>query len=240
MGNIHDSAVHQDKLTPVGATFKASFIRDFVRANDGWFRPVSTQVGPDGALWIMDWYDKYPCYQNANADPEGVDREHGRIWRIAYTGDKPGSKIPSRPDAKMDLAKLSSAELVELLNHANVWHRRTGQRLLNERRDAAVQLALQKLLADGKTLEARLAALWSLHGSELLDDQTLDEHANDKEPAVRTWVARLTGERRQPSDRSLERLRKLAGDNDPSVRLGVATACRQYVSSSLTINTPIP
>ena len=45
MGNIHDSAVHQDKLTPVGATFKASFVRDFVRANDGWFRPVSTQVG---------------------------------------------------------------------------------------------------------------------------------------------------------------------------------------------------
>ena len=53
--------------------------RDFLRANDGWFRPVSTQTGPDGNLWIMDWCDKYPCYQNARADPEGVDRERGRI-----------------------------------------------------------------------------------------------------------------------------------------------------------------
>ena len=71
--------------------------------------PVSTQVGPDGAVWIMDWYDKYPCYQNANADPEGVDRELGRIWRVVFTGNKPGAKVPSRPDVKMDLKKASSA-----------------------------------------------------------------------------------------------------------------------------------
>src|SRR5687767_10067584 len=132
MGNIHDSAVHQDKLTPVGATFKASFIRDFVRANDGWFRPVATQVGPDGAVWIMDWYDKYPCYQNANADPEGVDRAHGRIWRVVHTGDKPGAKVPSHPEG-MNLAKLSNEELAKTLAHKNVWHRRTAQRILTDR-----------------------------------------------------------------------------------------------------------
>jgi len=90
IGNIHDNAVHEEVLTPVGATFKCEPRRDFLRANDGWFRPVSTQTGPDGNLWIMDWCDKYPCYQNAKANPEGVDRERGRIWRVAYTGgDKP-------------------------------------------------------------------------------------------------------------------------------------------------------
>ena len=55
---------------------------NFLVSKDPWFRPVSTQTGPDGALWVMDWYDRYPCYQNAQADPAGVDREHGRIWQI--------------------------------------------------------------------------------------------------------------------------------------------------------------
>ena len=69
IGNIHDNAIHEEVLTPVGSTFKCEPRRDFLRANDGWFRPVSTQTGPDGNLWIMDWCDKYPCYQNAKANP---------------------------------------------------------------------------------------------------------------------------------------------------------------------------
>jgi putative membrane-bound dehydrogenase-like protein len=240
MGNIHQSAINHDTLKRVGSSFLASTNRDFLVANDGWFRPVSTQVGPDGALWVMDWYDKYPCYQNANADPEGVDREHGRIWRVVYTGDKPGAKVSSRPSVNMNLAKASTAELVDLLSYENVWQRRIAQRLLSERRDPASRPALLKLLAQGKSLEARLGALWSLHGAELLDEPALDSFANDKDPAVRTWVARLTGERRQPNDESFERLKKLAADADSSVRLAVATACRQYSSGSLTVNTPVP
>lgn len=238
MGNIHDSAVHQDRLTPNGSSFKASFIKDFVRANDGWFRPVSTQVGPDGAVWLMDWYDKYPCYQNANADPEGVDREHGRIWRVVYAGSKPGAPVPSHP-ANLNLAKLTSAELVNTLAHRNVWHRRMAQRILSERRDAQTKTPLLKLAQAGPTLEARLAALWTMHSSELLDEATLDGLVNDTEPAVRAWVARLSGERGDGSEPVLHRLVSLARDPDPSVRLGVATAARQFVSGSLTINTPV-
>ncbi|MDB6138544.1 MAG: hypothetical protein JWO94_1616 [Verrucomicrobiaceae bacterium] len=86
IGNIHDNAIHEEVLTPAGSTFTCEPRRDFLRANNGWFRPVSTRTGPDGNLWIMDWCDKYPCYQNAKANPEGVDREKGRIWRVVYTG----------------------------------------------------------------------------------------------------------------------------------------------------------
>jgi len=244
MGNIHDNAIHQDRLTPNGSSFKASFIKDFVRANDGWFMPVSTQVGPDGAVWIMDWYDKYPCYQNANADPEGVDREHGRIWRVVYTGKNPGAKVPSRPDVNMDLGKLSSIELVKVLEHPNVWQRRMAQRLLSERRDLPNantlhdDTPLHLLMKNGLTLESRLAALWTLHGADMLEDGILDIPAEDKEPAMRAWAARLTGERGYPLGEAIKRLAKLAKDPDPSVRLAVATAARQFVSGSLTINTP--
>ena len=239
MGNIHASAVHHDRITARGSGFEATPIQDFLVANDGWFRPVSEQVGPDGALWIMDWYDKYPCYQNANADPEGVDRERGRIWRVVYTGDKPGTPVPSHPPG-MNLAKLAPSGLVDMLSHQNVWQRRMAQRLLNERRDPASRKPLEKLAHDGKTLEARLGALWSLHGSGLLTESALDGLAADPEPAIRTWVARLSGERGEFSQTVSSRLQRLSSDKAPAVRLGVATALRQFTSGSLTVDTPVP
>ena len=130
LGNIHQSAINCDRLTPVGSTYKAEKesrllgpskgdwevgAGNFLVCDDHWFRPVSVQTGPDGAMWIADWSDKYPCYQNAQADPEGVDREFGRIWRVVWVGDQPGKAVPSRPDKRMNLTELKSVELVKLL-----------------------------------------------------------------------------------------------------------------------------
>ena len=152
LGNIHESAINCDRLAPVGSTYKAERETKllgppkgdyqvgggtFLASDDRWFRPVSIQTGPDGAMWVMDWYDKYPCYQNAQADPEGVDREHGRIWRIVWTGDQPGKPVPSRPDKNMDLKKLDNAALSALLKDRNSWRQRQAGRLMRER-DVAV------------------------------------------------------------------------------------------------------
>ena len=95
--------------------------------------PVSTQTGPDGAVWIMDWYDKYPCYQNANADPAGVDREHGRIWRVVDR--RHSRKAPSRRAPLRTWIFPSSALRSWWPNSdPNVWQRRTAQRLQRSRR----------------------------------------------------------------------------------------------------------
>ncbi|MDB6124850.1 MAG: putative rane-bound dehydrogenase [Pedosphaera sp.] len=238
-GNIHQNAINHDHLTPNGSSFKATAEKDFLTTTDGWFRPVSEQVGPDGALWVMDWYDKYPCYQNAQADPEGVDRERGRIWRVVYTGKHPGAKVPSRPEVNMDLAKLSTDKLVQLLAHPNIWQRKTAQRILTERRDPEAVPALKKLLQHGETLEARLFALWTLHSSDQLGESVLEDFYNDKEPAIRAWIARIVGERRLADEKYLNGLSKLASDPDPGVRLAVATAARQLVSGSLTVDSPV-
>lgn len=235
-GNIHDNAIHQDRLTPVGSSFKASFTQDFVRANDGWFMPVSTQVGPDGAVWIMDWYDRYPCYQNANADPMGVDREHGRIWRVVHVGDQPGKPVPSRPTNTMDLRGMSVSQLVELLSHSNAWHRRTAQRLLSERRAAEAAPLLEAKVRATSGLDGRLAAFWTLFSSGQMTETTLDLAAGDREPAMRHWAARFTGERRAVSESAGRRLLLLAEDSDATVQAAVATALRLYVSGQLTIN----
>ncbi len=240
MGNIHQNAINHDRLEPNGATFKARPETDFLTTTDGWFRPVSEQVGPDGALWVADWYDKYPCYQNAQADPEGVDRERGRIWRVVYNRDHQ-EKMGSRPITGMNLAQLSVQDLVKLLEHPNIWQRRTAQRMLTERLAGAAlpektsaARAIEALLEKGPAPETRLAALWTLHGTGLLRDGILDRCAADKDSSIRMWAARLTGENK--NDESVGRLARLAEDTEATVRAAVAVASRQLISSSLTVD----
>lgn len=229
MGNIHANRLNHDRVEAKGSSFVAHDLGDFLISNDGWFRPVCTRVGPDGAVWVMDWYDSFPCYQTANANPEGLDRGHGRIWRVVWTGKEKGKAVASRPERRMDLSRLTDARLVRLLAHPNVWHRREAQRLLTERKTTA-EGALMPLLANGETLEARMAALWTLYSAGRMDARTLDRYAGDKEPAVRAWVARLTGEMGRPDEAAIARLVKLAEDKNPTVRAGVAYGARKLNS----------
>lgn len=260
LGNIHQNAINCDRLTPVGSTYKATKestllgpdkgtwevgAGNFLVCDDHWFRPVSNQTGPDGAMWIMDWADRYPCYQNAQADPEGVDRELGRIWRVVWVGDQPGKAVPSRPGREMNLSKLATSELADLLEHENNWHRRQAQHLMSQRRDLRVGNGIHggskvhKLAEkDENDVRFRLAALWALHGANEIEDDFLHNLRKDKEPAIRAWVARLTGERGTPFGPALSRLASLAKDTNATVRLAVAAAARQFVSGSLTVNTP--
>ena len=69
MGNIHGNAINVDVLSRDGSTYKGEHRGDFLRANDAWFMPVVQKTGPDGSLYILDWYDRYHCYQDANRDP---------------------------------------------------------------------------------------------------------------------------------------------------------------------------
>src|SRR5881392_2975137 len=113
MGNIHGGCINVDALRRDGATYIADGEPDFLTAQDAWFIPVSQKIGPDGCLYVLDWYDRYHCYQDANRDPKGVDRERGRIYRISY-GDTPHY-------GAFDLQKTSTDELIKLLDHPNVW-----------------------------------------------------------------------------------------------------------------------
>lgn len=251
IGNIHDNAIHEEVLTPVGATFKCEPRRDFLRANDGWFRPVSTQTGPDGFLWIMDWCDKYPCYQNAKANPEGVDRQYGRIWRVVTvertfqsvgTSSKTRS-TPSREHTDLDLKKLSTADLVKTLEHPNNWMRRMARRMLVENAAPESKPLLEALIASNSVGAARIEALWAT--SLAADEALLNKCVTDNDDAMRQWTARIIGEnfaamRNRSSKLSAEvvnqSLRELGRDQSAAVRAAVLIACRQGVSANLTVS----
>jgi len=252
IGNIHDNAIHEEVLTPVGATFKCEPRRDFLRANDGWFRPVSTQTGPDGFLWVMDWCDKYPCYQNAKANPEGVDRERGRIWRVCYgeTQPKPAEvsqeitrggiefpmfanhRSPSRWSQTLDLKKLPTTDLVKTLEHPNNWMRRMARRMLIEQHAEDTRETLLQIAKSDAPVSVRLEAIWTLSAINTQDYRAIEWLAkNDPNPTLKAWAARLFGEGGHVGHYWLD---ELAENPDPSVRLAVSIALRQKREVHLT------
>jgi putative membrane-bound dehydrogenase-like protein len=251
IGNIHDNAIHEEVLTPVGATFKCEPRRDFLRANDGWFRPVSTQTGPDGFLWIMDWCDKYPCYQNAKANPEGVDRQYGRIWRVVHESDvgvqasadsktsaprsnptSPKGSTPTRPSKDLDLKKLSTADLVKTLEHPNNWMRRMARRMLVERNTLSehdlAELNQNWIRPTNRT--TAIESFWTL-GSMQRNPDLISAAASELD-SIRCWFARFVSGK---EDSAVSELAALANDSSRSVRSHLATSLRGWLSKNLTI-----
>lgn len=252
IGNIHDNAIHEEILTPVGATFKCEPRRDFLRANDGWFRPVSTQTGPDGFLWIMDWCDKYPCYQNAKANPEGVDRQYGRIWRVVWKDQSP-NELGSKPETEWRVFDGTVRKAVNELKNPNSMIRRMARRHIVEllsnpelyngsptEGDTYAYRDLQKLAETSESTGTRLEAFWtlaSIRGTWFgLQDRVLENLSAHRDPAIRLAVARSIGEA-GPSDVDPPQcLEQLAKDSDPLVQTAVAIAARQLASLPLTLD----
>ncbi|MFM1801110.1 MAG: hypothetical protein RJA81_462, partial [Planctomycetota bacterium] len=222
MGNIHGNAINLDHVVKNGSTYSAKAQNDFLQANDAWFMPVVQKTGPDGSLYIVDWYDQYHCYQDANRDPAGIDRLKGRIYRVRY------QKNPLLPVE--DLSQKSSAELVPLLGHENIWHRETARRILVERKADGQVEALLKLTASQDTpKDLRLNALYTLISTQTLPEGPARLLFDDADPTVRAWVVRYAGSLgEKASKRAMSRVQQQASDGHPDVSLQVAIALGKF------------
>src|SRR3546814_13331686 len=77
----------------------AKLLPDLLKSEDDWFRPVNIEFGPDGCLYIADWYDKVISNNELPIDHPGRDKTQGRIWRQTYVGEKPmEQKFRNIPD----------------------------------------------------------------------------------------------------------------------------------------------
>jgi putative heme-binding domain-containing protein len=220
MGNIHGNAINVDVLERNGSTYEAKAAPDFLRANDSWFMAVAQKTGPDGCLYVLDWYDQYHCYQDANRDPAGIDRLKGRLYRVRY------GETPRR--AGFDLARSSDEELVKLLASPNVYDRDIAQRLLTERASPAIRGRLEALVLDGKAdRNARMHGVWALIGSGRLDPGFHIKLLTHKDSVYRSWGVRAAGNAGGVEPTVREKVVRLAGDPSPDVRLQVAIAARK-------------
>ncbi len=228
MGNIHGGAINVDRLERRGATYVAHGEPDFLVAHDTWFMPVSVKTGPDGCLYILDWYDRYHCYQDARRDPEGIDRQNGRLYRVRY-GKAPRAK-------PFDLARDSDEALVRRLSDGNVYFRDLAQRLLSERAAASARRLLESVvLGDPTQKVARMHALWALIGTGSLEPDFHEHLLRSPDASLRAWGVRAAGNFGHVAPRLREAIVGLVDDPAPDVRLQVAVAARK-----LGLDSPVP
>jgi putative membrane-bound dehydrogenase-like protein len=221
MGNIHGGRVNVDVLSRDGSTYFAKPAPDFLIANDAWFMPVSQKTGPDGSLYILDWYDRYHCYQDAGRDPQGIDRLKGRLYRVRY---KETPRVWG-----FDLAKETDDQLLARLEKGpNDYYRGTIVRLLSERRDSHARPTLERMTLDANLpLDVRLRSLWTLIGSDTLADELEQALLSNAEPAIRSWAVRAAGNRGRVAPAIRQKVIGLARDPSADVRLQVTIAARK-------------
>ncbi len=220
MGNIHGNAINVDILERNRSTYKARGAPDFLRANDSWFMPVAQKTGPDGCLYILDWYDQYHCYQDANRDPAGIDRLKGRLYRVRY------GETPRRTG--FDLSRSSDEELIKLLASANVYDRDVAQRLLVERASPAIRGRIAAMVFDDRIERtARMHGLWALIGSGPLNPDFHARLLGHQDPSFRAWGVRAAGNMGHVGSSIRDRVAELAHDPSPDVRLQVVIAARK-------------
>jgi putative membrane-bound dehydrogenase-like protein len=185
--------IHREIMQPAGPTFtsKAAYEgKEFLASPDEWFRPVNMELGPDGALYVVDMYrcviehpDFVPDELKRRPDLRlGDDR--GRIWRIV---PKVGRSGPDRPVSrtKPALSKTSADQLISLLSHSNAWQRETAQRLFLERSAGSSANELREVVKKSESPLGRSHALWVLTGAEALERDDVRIALRDSDPLVR-------------------------------------------------------
>ncbi len=216
-GDLLGHGIYWHTIEPRGSTVKTSHGGELLIANDNWFAPTDVTTGPDGAIYVSDWYDARTAHPDPDAD---WDRTNGRIYRIAAKGTKSAPPI--------DFTKLSTDELLALHSHRNQWYVRRARMELIRRRDGQTQLIAALKSPDEVVV---LEALWSLNATGGFDEALADTLLDNPHAAVRGWTVRLLGDAKTVSPEMAHRLDKFAEhESSVHVRLQLAASAARLPS----------
>ena len=196
-----------------GSTFRTHDEANLLVSSDRWFRPVWTGVGPDGAIYLADWYDTRLSHVKPVDD---WDKERGRVYRVRPAGEAPKLK-------PFDLHTCPPAELLSYLGHRNAWFRKQAVLEIGWRNLQELAPELRRRLTGTNALEA----LWALDALGQTKAVPLD-HAD---PYVRRWSVKIMGER---GDRPNATLLKLALNEKHS------EVCAQILASAKKMPDSLP
>jgi putative heme-binding domain-containing protein len=216
--NILSNVLYWYDVEPIGSTFTTRLGGELLEAHDEWFRPVDLTVGPDGCVYIADWYDVRATHNNTREDT--WDKTSGRIYRMDYG--------PRRPIPGFNLSQEPSAALVERLRDPNEWFHREARRVLAERRDTSIIPRLRESIFSASTDHDALEFLWALYVSGGFDEALARRLLEHPRSPVRRWAVRFLGDSRKVEAGTLEALAALAArESDPHVRSQLASSSRR-------------
>ncbi len=208
-------------VSPAGSGYTARLMPDVIRATHPAFRPVDVKMGPDGAIYVADWYN--PIIQHGEVDFRDPRRDvtHGRIWRVTAKG----RKLAPRPD----LAKATAAELVKLLESPEGWTRHFARRELKERfgKESLGALAAWRPAEEPHLLEA----LWTYQTLDVVEPKLLARLLEASDPRVRAAAVRVLSAWHDRVPGALGDLERRVADEHPQVRLEAVRALGEMKSA---------
>ncbi|MCA9000111.1 MAG: c-type cytochrome, partial [Planctomycetaceae bacterium] len=210
-------AVRWHHVLPDASSVRSQNGGVLLQANDTWFAPSDATIGPDGAVYIADWYDK----RTAHPDPDATwDRSNGRVYRLQWAD---AVRPPTR-----NLSGLTDRELIEQLDSPNEWNVRRARRLLSERQSPDVPDQFRRRIRSEQDGHLGLQNVWTLAAMQGIDE-SLDGHLLEHpDPRIRTWMVRLFGDSKHVSPNILEKFLTLAeSERHPDVVSQLASTAKR-------------
>ena len=233
--DVSGHLVHRDILSPsetspvlVAKRPENEKDREFIYSTDTWFRPVTFSVGPDGYLYILDYYRQHIETPVSIPDDLKADMDFmagsdmGRIYRVLPNNS-------AYKNVSVNLKDASSLKLLDYLSHTNGWYRTQAQRLLLERQDKSIVPMVNKIFNTSTDSGTRLRLLYVLEGLSSLNSSIISKGLQDSSPGVRENALILA--ERYPE--TLPLVIKLINDSSKRVALQAALSLGEFKGQAI-------
>ena len=223
MSNIHEHAVLIDTLERKGSGFVGRHGEDFLLANNAQWIGFSMEIGPEGAVYVLDWHDADIC------GTQVLNKDTGRIFRVTPKQ----SAAENWPGRYANLGELPNAELVALQRSASAWHARRARVILQARAaagkvDRATHELLREVFSQDAPVDYRLRAMWALHITGGFTTADRAAALADRDEYVRGWAIQMLCEDGAPPQPVIDRFAQMAADDSSAVvRLYLAAALQR-------------
>ncbi|HUQ72877.1 MAG TPA: HEAT repeat domain-containing protein, partial [Planctomycetaceae bacterium] len=221
VGNVITNTIHRDVPQWRGSSPWVEKPEDFLTCSDWWFHPVDLHLGPDGALYVADFYNSIIGHYEVDLHHPRRDKHRGRIWRIVYTGNN--AKAAALPN----LTTQTADQLIAALSDANLTLRNLASYELQTRFGDEIATRLRSRLSSS-TPEERVQALWLLWRQGKLETADFERLQQDPSPLVRIHLLRALAETGTWWAGQADWCRSRLMDSDPFVRRAAAEALGRH------------
>ena len=224
IGDAVASRVYRNSFSFKNSSPVGKLEEEFVLSEDPWFRPVDVKLGPDGAIYIADFYNSIIGHYEVPLDHPKRDRVRGRIWRITYKG---------KSNELQDLSKASKEQLISALDHDNLVVRFAAADQLVDRIGESAASAVEAVVRDEDAASRHyIHALWVLHRLGVLSNELINSSATHDDALVRLHTMRILLEKEFTDKAFFDVVSKAVDDKDPHVKRAATEVLAKFPQMS--------